>query len=346
MTKMYKEILQASESVQNALTENSTMIDTIAKEIKKRKVKCVYFSARGTSMHAGLMMKYLIETYVGIPCAMAAPSIFTAYNGKLLLKNCLVLAISQSGAGQDVLEVLERGREQGALTVAMTNCKGSKIDLAAEYSLDLCCFPEEAVAATKSFICQLALGAALTARLSGDKELKKELKALPKLIEKVYRLEPKLDPIAQRYYHAFEGFIVARGLLTPIAFEAALKTQETTYSRFRGMPMSEFLHGPIAQVEAHMPVIVFAADTATDAFAEGVLRRLKEEIGAEVFLITNKPELLPLSDLNILLPAECEGFSGGVGAILLIQLFVLKLSALRGIDTDNPRGLNKVTITR
>ena len=159
-------------------------------------------------------------------------------------------------------------------------------------------------------------------------------------------MEPQIDPIVTRFYHAFEGFVIARGLLTPIALEAGLKIQETTYSRFRAVPMSEFLHGPIAQLEPHMPVIVIACDVATDAFAADVLHRLQREIRADIFLITNRADLCEYANQSLVMPTACEGLAGGLCAIVLMQLFVLKLSLSRGIDTDNPRGLKKVTITR
>ena len=118
MTKMEKEILEQPKVLASLKGTNEVTIKNLVSDIKQRDIKMVYFAARGTSDHASIYASYLISTYVGIPTGLALPSVVTAYNGKLCLKDALVIGVSQSGKAADVLAVMERAKSCGALTVA------------------------------------------------------------------------------------------------------------------------------------------------------------------------------------------------------------------------------------
>jgi glucosamine--fructose-6-phosphate aminotransferase (isomerizing) len=344
MVKMWTEITESAAGCRAAREAGLETVKALASALRKKKVKSVVIAARGTSDHAGIYAKYLIETYVGLPVSLAAPSVYTVYEGKLSLKDSFVIGISQSGRAADANEVLARGRADGAVTLAITNNADSLMASTAEYHLNCSAGPEVSVAATKTFVTQLYLSALLVAEWSRNSELKKVLRAVPGVLEKTYKLEDVIGQAARRYCFATDGFILGRGFAYPIAMEFALKTQETCYVRTRGYATSDFYHGPIAMISDNTPTFLFAVEENLYEDAEKMAEKLHEK-GADVFAFTTSTNLLTKVNDGVLLPGK-NGVEALFAAVAAMQIFACKLSLAKGLNPDAPRGLSKVTITK
>lgn len=344
MVKMLSEIKESAAGCRAAKLANSAVLDEAVKAIRKKKPKSIVIAARGTSDHAGYFGKYLFEVYCGIPTALASCSVYTIYDGAMSLKDSLVIGISQSGKAADVCEVLKRAKEDGAITLSITNDATSPMAGLANYHLDCSQTPELSVAATKTFVSQLYLVASLAAALSRNAELKASLRSVPGILEKTYKLEPELETLAQRYRFINDSFVLGRGFAFPIALEFALKTQETCYVRSRGYATSDFYHGPIAMIADNTPVFIFAIESRTDADTEKMMASLKSK-GADVMLFTTSHQLLANANAGVALPGK-NFLEGAFAASAAMQLFACKLSLARGLNPDSPRGLSKVTITK
>ncbi len=345
MTLMYKEIMESRETFDRCLAANKPVIAELVKALNKKKPACVYFAARGTSDHACTFAKYLLEIYKGIPCVLAAPSVVTEYDGALCLKNALVIGVSQSGRAEDVRTVLEKAKADGAITVAITNDPASPVAKEAAWHLDCSAGPEISVAATKTFIAQLCALTALTAAWSRSRELAAELRRVPALISKVLKTAPAIERLAPRYRFMTDAFMLARGIHYPIAMEMGLKVKETCYVKSQAYPISDFQHGPIAQISADAPCFVMDLDPRTAADSELMMKLLSEK-GADVTLLSYAGRTDDRAKVVLPMPAGAEGVSAAFCAIITMQLLANFLSVSKGLTPDNPRGLKKVTVTK
>ena len=342
---MFQEIQEEPAALRECIEQNQVMVKFLAEEIRSKNPSYLVLAARGTSCNAAKFAKYVFETYVGLPVMIAAPSVLTKYGGKLKLSNAVVVGISQSGAAQDVCSLIDRGNRDGSLTVAITNTEGSLLSQRAKFHLNCCAGLEKSLAATKTFLCQLALLTQLSAQLSGEPRLLDLVKRLPRIAAAMLDRTQELSRMAHRYRFMNECFILARGLNYPIALEFGIKTQETSFVRSRAYSVANFTHGPIAMLRDFIPVFVLATDAATDENTCEMIKRLKNQ-RCDVCVITNKQEIADLAGGNaVLLPPECEGVAGGFACATVIQLFACELSVQRGNNPDAPEGLTKVTVT-
>ncbi|WP_189120992.1 SIS domain-containing protein, partial [Nocardioides luteus] len=152
---MATEIAQQPEVWAGLLGAGQQPITEVARAVRARRPRFVLLAARGTSDHAALYAKYLVETVLGLPAGLASPSSITAYEARMDLRDVLLIGISQSGGSPDLVQTLQAGREQGAITLAVTNNPGSPLAEACEYEVDVAAGPERAVAATKTYTAQL-----------------------------------------------------------------------------------------------------------------------------------------------------------------------------------------------
>lgn len=345
MTLMYKEIMESREAFERCYATNKPVIAELVKVLNRKKPSYVYFAARGTSDHACTFAKYLLETYKGIPCVLAAPSVVTAYNGALDLKGALVVGVSQSGKAEDVRAMLERGKACGAVTVGITNDPASPVAKEADWHLDCCAGPEVSVAATKTFTTQICALTALVAAWSRSAALSAELRRVPALITKTLRTAPALEALAPRYRFMTDAFILARGMHYPIAMEIGLKVKETSYVKSQAYPISDFQHGPIAQVGCDAPCFVLDLDPVTAADANLMLDLLTDK-QADITLLTYAGVQDDRAAVTLPMPAGASGVSAAFCAIVTMQLLANYISVGKGLCPDNPRGLKKVTITK
>ena len=211
MTKMEKEILEQPKVLASLKGVNEVTIKNLVSDIKQRDIRMVYFAARGTSDHASIYASYLISTYVGVPTALALPSVVTAYDGKLCLKDALVIGVSQSGKAADVLAVMEKAKQCGALTVAVTNDLQSPMAQFGDYHLYCNAGLEESVAATKTFTSQMYVLAMLAAVWGDNEAMLAKLDEVPGAVEQLLSYIPHdIEKIIQRYRYMENGFVLSR----------------------------------------------------------------------------------------------------------------------------------------
>ena len=335
-----REIAEQPEALARVLTESVAEVQALVNAVKRADVRYVALAARGTSDNAAIYAKYLLQILCGVPVLLTAPSVHTLYGATVNYRDALVIGVSQSGAGEDICEVLDAAKRAGAITAAITNTADSRLAQTVEHVLPCRAGQEFAVAATKTYTTTLAIFALLAATWSGDAAFSAALSGVPGIAQTALdTAEPVVSSVAQTLFHAEKMVTVGRGVNLSTAIEASLKIAETSGTTTQSFSSADLLHGPIASVAARTPCLLFApagrtADGMEELAAKLATRdarvlMLSPEPGADVPLTTPGHELLsPLVDI---LPA---------------QLLAYNLTVARGLDPDNPRGLSKVTITR
>lgn len=337
---MAAEIGEQPEVWERLLTAGRDPIAAVAAEVRARRPRFVLFVARGTSDHAALYAKYLVEVRLQLPAGLASPSTMTAYGSRPALSDVLVVAVSQSGGSPDLVRSVQVGREQGATTVAITNAPGSELAAAAEFSVDVLAGPERSVAATKSYTAQLLALLLLVESLRGAAP---SLDSLPDSGRRVLGLEPEVAQCAVRLRYAQRLVVTGRGYAYPTAREAALKLMETCYVSAHAFSAADLLHGPLAMLDVSVPVLAVAPEgTAGDAL--GSLLPQLRETGADV-LAVGSAEAVGTATAGLALPDGIPEEVSPLLEILPFQQLALHLARLRGSDPDRPRGLRKVTET-
>jgi len=342
---MWEEIMEQPQILKKTIETNNKVIDLLLQEVNTRQISSVVIAARGTSDHAAVYAKYAIETLVGIPVSLAAPSVITMYNKHVNMKNCLVIGISQSGKAADVIEVVRTAAEQGAVTVSVTNFTDSPLAQSSQFHVFCDTGVEKSVAATKTFTSTIFILINFIAKWAKCQELLEELKQVPDIMTELFSKADNIQEVVKRYRFMKECFVLARGINYSIALESALKIQETTYIRAKAFATSDFHHGPFAMVERDMPVIVFAPEGPSATDISEMLDKLKNS-GADILVVSNNKDLLLKGDCNIEIPKNLSDYTSPFINVAVAQMFACKLSILKGLNPDAPRGLNKVTITR
>jgi glucosamine--fructose-6-phosphate aminotransferase (isomerizing) len=338
-TKMEKEIGEQPEVLGRILDEGWGEVLAAARALRGRNFDFAMLAARGTSDNAALYAKYLFETILGMPTALASPSTFTLYESSMVLDRVLMIGISQSGESRDVLETVRRSRELGASTLSVTNDEGSSLAGAADHHLFLRAGKEESVAATKTYTAELLVLYLLVAALDGEETPSDETKRLPGRARKI--LGSGWEGTA-RYRYADHMVVTSRGFNLPTAQEAALKLMETSYMVAQPFSEADLRHGPIAMVTRDFPVLVImppgrATSTLTDLV--GTL----DERGAELVVIGEDGETLEKAAAGFRVPVSCPEELSPVLYAIPPQMLAHDLSALKGLDPDVPRGLSKIT---
>ncbi len=355
-TLMWKEINETPRIFNEIQKENASVMAELVKAIKAGNARNFVAAARGTSDHALIYFKYVLEVNSEYTVGLSAPSVVTLYKGKINYSNSIIIGCSQSGKAADVLEVIRKGNEQGAITIAVTNDKESPMAKEAKFHLYCSAGLESSVAATKTFSSQLFIMLWLAAELSENKEQLLYIKNLHTEIQKVI---PQIDVLTTKYADKFKnmksGFVLSRGVTYPIALEATLKLQETCYIQMKGYAGSDFYHGPMAMVNETTPVIIYCAENTGDAEMKAIIRADQIKC-VEKMLSLNAPVLLVTND--VLLAGKfnkCNDalFEFGVpeevcmfAFALFAQMFACKISCGIGNNPDSPRALSKVTITK
>ncbi|MBE6896537.1 MAG: SIS domain-containing protein [Ruminococcaceae bacterium] len=345
-TTMKKEIFEEPAAMERCLKSNEATLNKLAETLQAANISNVVVAARGTSDHAGIYGKYIIESMLGIPVGLAACSTTTLYGAKLNFNNMLVIGISQSGAAADVLELIKNAKETGAITLTITNNLESPLAAAADFHLYCDAGLEESVAATKTFGTQMYLIAQFVARWAGKTDIIKKLEAVPKNLTQILLQDATIAQIATRYRFMEEAFILSRGINYPLALEATLKIQETNYVRAKAYPISDFHHGPFAMVSEGMPVFMYMSDGPVKEDSKAMIEKL-QSVGADLFMVTDDDELLAQGDLGFKIPsADKEDMIASFYFAVFAQLFAANLAEVKGRNPDAPRGLKKVTITK
>jgi glutamine---fructose-6-phosphate transaminase (isomerizing) len=315
--------------------------DDVAEAIRRHGPRMVLLAARGTSDHAALYGKYLVEVTHQLPAGLVSPSTMTAYGAKPDLRGVLMFAISQSGGSPDLVASLEVARAQGALTVAVTNNPDSELAGVAELHVDVLAGREVAVAATKSYTAQLLALYLLLDRVRGGTG--SAATALPDLGDEVLAKEAEIASLAQRYRFASRLVSTARGYSYPTAREAALKLMETSYLSAQAFSGADLMHGPLAMLDAQVPVLAAVADGPGGHAMRTVLSRLAES-PVDVFTVGTAAAVAE-STSGVVLPGQLPEELAPMLEILPFQQLAMHLAVARGENPDTPRGLHKVTET-
>ncbi|MCP8936966.1 SIS domain-containing protein [Alsobacter sp. SYSU M60028] len=290
---------------------------------------------RGSSGHAGVYLRYLIETRLGIVVSHTAPSVVTNYRKSSAMRGALFVVISQSGRSPDLVAATEAARESGALTLALVNVTASPVAEAAQLVVPLHAGPELAVAATKSVVSSMLAGARLVAEIAGDAELSGALVRSPERLRAALALD--WQGWREALPQARAAFVAARGYGFGPAREIALKLSETLRLPALGYSAAELRHGPRAAIDRDTPVLALRQHDATAETVDGLVDDLRAA-GESVFLAGGERSALPwIGDDH---PA-CDPVAMLVPAYLAIE----RAARAMGLDPDSPPFLKKVTET-
>ncbi len=345
MINLEKEIRQQPNVLASLKEKNQFTLDKLVEQIKENKIDNIYFAARGTSDHACVYAQYLFGIVLGIPCTLGTPSIFTQYGKELNFNNTLVIGVSQSGRAEDVNAVLQSANKQGMLTVAITNNVDSLIAKTAKFHLFCNADEEKSIAATKTFTSQMYLLALLCAQWSENKELSTALFNLPKQVSKALDYLPnQIENIVSTLLEYKEAVVLGRGISYPIALEGALKILETNKIKVKGYPISDFYHGPVAQLHDNDLAFVLAQSGTTLLDAKMMLDKLAT-VGANTVVITDVADICDSKNKIMIENTGCELTMPFIFA-LAMQIFALKLVIAKGIDPDKSNVIAKITVTK
>ena len=324
----------------------SALIDYRRQMVNAKRVIIV---ACGTSWHAGLIGKQLIESFCRIPVEVEYASEFR-YRNPVVTKDDAVIAISQSGETADTLAAIQLAKERGAFIYGICNAIGSSIPRATDTGTYIHVGPEIGVASTKAFTGQvtvltmiaLAMGEA-RGTISRDEYLRvvKGLNEIPDKIREVLQTNDRIADLARTFTYAHNFLYLGRGFSYPVALEGALKLKEISYIHAEGYPAAEMKHGPIALIDSDMPVVVIATH---DAMYEKVLSNIQEikaRKGRVIALVTKGDDTIAkIADEVIELPDVLECLEPLVATIPL-QLLSYHVAVCKGKDVDQPRNLAK-----
>jgi glucosamine--fructose-6-phosphate aminotransferase (isomerizing) len=339
------EIFEQPEAAARLLADADGRVARAAEAIARRGARSVFLAARGSSDNAGLYAKYLWGARNALPVAQAAPSLFGVYGTPPAIGDALVVAISQSGRSPDIVGVMREGRRQGALTLAITNDSGSPLAEAAELVIDTAAGPERAVAASKTYTTQLVAVAMLSAALSGDSEQRAALARVPALLAGMLALEDAIAATAPRYRSMGHCAVLGRGFNYATAFEWALKLKELAYVIAEPYSPADFQHGPMALAHEGFPIFAVVAEGAITANVMELLARLVETRRVELLTVSNHAPALALARTALHLPEDVPEWLSPILAIVPAQLFCYHLTRAKGYNTEDPRGLSKITLT-
>lgn len=360
-TRLYHEIHQQPETLQNLLDNAAASIQELARAIKQRDINHIVIAARGTSDNAGRYAQYVLGARNGLQVTLSTPSLYSIYHAPPRFHNALALGISQSGQSPDIVSVLAEARRQGALTAAITNAPTSDLGAQSDIVVPIHVGEERAVAATKSYTGQLLAIALLSATLVANgvtgapttdtsttmdtgAAAPRSLREVPAAARATLQMNQAIAAIAPRYRYMSHCVVVGRGYNYATAFETALKLKELTYTIVEPYSSADFLHGPLAMVERGFPVIVLAPSGQMTPTLLDFVRTVKER-HAEVIAVSDEPSILQEARIPLPLPRQLPEWLSPITAIIPGQLLAMHLAWTRDYDVDDPRAIQKVTET-
>jgi len=353
---MLKEIFEQPRAISNTLEGrigNGKVFETAfgvqAPELFE-KVENVQIVACGTSYHAGLVAKYWLESIAKIPCAVEVASEFR-YRQPLARKNTLLVTISQSGETADTLAALQEAKILGfSPTLAICNVPESALVRSSDLVFMTRAGPEIGVASTKAFTTQLIGLLLLTivlARKNGLSETKEQqmvsaLEKLPFEINKALQLNKTIEDLAEHFANKEHALFLGRGVHYPIAMEGALKLKEISYIHAEAYPAGELKHGPLALVDAEMPVIAVAPNDALQEKLKSNLQEV-EARGGQMFIFANHRAVMDNSNaaVEIVELGEIDELISPLIYTIPLQLLAYHVALIKGTDVDQPRNLAK-----
>ena len=334
---MIKEINEQATAVTNTLTQKEN-IQEIIDDVGDLQRVC--FVACGTSYHASLTGKYLIESLAGIPTDVILASEFK-YSANTLNDKTLVVFISQSGETADSLKALDVAN-QTSKTLGIVNVAGSAITRRADYVIQTQAGPEIGVAATKTYVAQLTSIYLFAAVLSKNKELLRELEKVPAFIDEVLEQDDFIKELSKRYNYARDFFYLGRGYSYPTALEGALKLKEISYIHGEGYAAGELKHGPLALIDEGIPVVVILPPGDNYRKTMSNLEEVKSR-GANVLALGAEGDesLKTKADVVIPINPDVKEIIAPLVYIVPLQLIAYYITLEKGHDPDKPKNLAK-----
>src|SRR5688572_13359611 len=353
---MLKEIHEQPLAVANTLQEravNGRLLEAAfgpaATEVFKR-TQHVHIVACGTSFHAGSVARYFIEQICKLPCTVEIASEYR-YRSPVVLPNSLFVTISQSGETADTLAALRLAKQGGYLsTLAICNVPESSIVRESQLVMLTRAGPEIGVASTKAFTTQLAalgmLFVALAKHHGADAERERGLVTrlieLPSLIDKTLALDPVIEELAKRFADKHHALFLGRGVLHPIAMEGALKLKEISYIHAEAYPAGELKHGPLALVDADMPVVTVAPNNDLLEKLKSNLMEVRARGGELIVFADPESGIVESEGVTVIhMPRHVTYFQAPVVYTIPLQLLAYHVAILKGTDVDQPRNLAK-----
>ena len=353
---MHKEIHEQVTTINNTLkgrrTLNSVLLHGLSdywEEIKK--AERIYITACGTSWHAGLIGKNLIERFAKIPVHVEYASEFR-YNHSIIDNKTVIIAISQSGETADTLAAIKKANDFGAITVGICNVPGSSVSRETSCGIHTRCGHEVGVASTKAFTAQITILYLLALKLAESRKTitKTKLKSYLdkssintglRSLAKVLKEEKSINKIAKKYSKASDFLYLGRGLNFPVALEGALKLKEISYIHAEGYPAAEMKHGPIALVDKNMPnVFVVSKDKTYDKIISNI-EEIKSRKGKIIIVTDSKDKILKKLAHDIIVVPPSNPYMFSVLATVVLQLFAYYVALAKGCNVDQPRNLAK-----
>lgn len=334
MSIMANEIAQIPEAARRLLSRGDKEIAALGRELRSQDFSYVIICGRGSSSHAGVHLRYLVETMLGYGVSNSAPSVITGYDVIPKMRNALFIVVSQSGRSPDLVAATKAAREAGALTIAIANDATSPVAEAADRVVPIHAGNELAVAATKSVTNSLLAGALLVAHAAGNHELLDALHRMPRRLEQALTLDWSLwgDVLSD----AKAAFVTGRGFGYSSAREIALKLSETVGIPALAYSAAELRHGPRAAVTKDTPVLALRQNDAMSASIDALVSDLCGA-GVPIFMCGGSSEVPWIGDDHPALDPI---------AMLVPAYKVIEQEACRrGLDPDKPAGLKKITET-
>ncbi len=308
----------------------------------------IYITACGTSWHAGLIGKHLIEEYSRVPVHVEYASEFR-YRNAIIDSTTIIIAISQSGETADTLAAIRKAKELGALTIGICNVVGSTISRETDAGIFTHTGPEIGVASTKAFTAQLTILIMLALKLGRKrglsrgkgKEIIRALRHIDQDVISILQIFDEVKIVAKKTFEAENFLYLGRGINYPVALEGALKLKEISYIHAEGYPAAEMKHGPIALIDNKMPVVFIAPQDESFSKILANIQEVKSRNGI-VITITDKinNSLKSLSDFILIIPKTHKHVFPITSSIVL-QMLAYQLAVFRGCDIDQPRNLAK-----
>ena len=328
-TVMEREAREAPARIQQQIDENQPLMEALGAKLRALSPKFVFMVGRGSSDHAGVFGKYLIEVETGTPVVAAAPSVKSVYGTSVKLEDSAVIVISQSGRSPDILSQAELAKAQGALCIALVNDESSPLAEMADVVVPLNVGEEKAVAATKSYLATLSALLHLVAAWKNDPELIAAVTSLPAILAETAAEPTQLEPAAlDKVKHLV---VMGRGFGYALSREVALKLKEVCGIQAESFSSAEFLHGPVTLVAGGLDIISLDIQDESEASHTAQVAEVKSR-GASVQHIAQTRSTI----------------AKRIAPLTLLQRFyidVAQVAISRGIDPDAPAGLNKVTKT-
>jgi len=358
---MLKEIYQQPETVQRMLQH---WVDPSGRFLapagfpspqELRRLSKITIAASGSSRHAGLVGKFMLERLAGVLVEVDFASQYS-YRDPVVWPDELTVLISQSGTTVDTLAALQEARRKGSKSLAICNVPDSPLTRGSDATLLTCAGEEVAIAATKSFTTQLTALLLLAMHVARCRQtsceelelLQKELRTLPAAMERVLSVDKQCQELAAKFAESTNFLMMGRNIEYPIALEGALKLKETSYIQAEGYPTGEIKHGPAALLNGDLPIVILAARDDRDAasmlgYGRTVsnIREFTEQAVSMVVVTTEGDGEIANHTPHVIFLPQAPVLLQPVFEVIPLQMLAYHLGALRGYDVDRPRNLSK-----